>query len=196
MTESFRTETCPQPLSSLEELTTNLDTLHNLNEVVSKLSTYLEHAEHCEPTDVADIDWASDQLLSIASSLSEQYDVDIGLALLERLNSIRTKRGVFTSEATSFAQVIEEAETWRMLQVGQFLHDKQCHTNVINNIEDAQLRHYTLHLAKLPFHFSAALQANNMSHFFESGRFADLIAFGLKLATLRKRELPETPFNR
>ena len=185
-----------------EILYEQLEILNTLDEAVCQLSTYLEHIEHCEPADPTDIDKASDGLLAITVSLAEQHDIDIASVYSQRLAGIEAKRGPFivalddegmADKKPIGAEVVSMAQTWRGLQIGQFLHDRECHFNIINSPEHRQLRHYVYHIAKLPAYLSEAILEENMPSFVASGRFADCLAFGVKLAILRKRLLPETP---
>ena len=176
------------------------DCLRALNTIVNKLSTYLEHSEHCEPVNDVDIDIASQQLLQLAVFLAQRQGIHLPTVYADRLFRIeeanrvlyhtRNKPGVANPTG---AAAIATAENWRELQAGQHLHDQEFHFRILGNPEYNQLRHYTFHIAKLPDYLSRAVDANDPMGFIDSGRLADLLAFGVKLATLRKRQLPEAP---
>ena len=176
------------------------DCLRVLLTIVNKLSTYLEHSEHCESVNDADIDVASQQLLQLAVVLAQRQGIDLPTVYADRLFQIEeannglyhTRNNPGVTNPTG-AATIAAAESWRELQIGQFLHDQEFHYKILGNPEYHQLRHYTFHIAKLPDYLSRAVAADDPMGFIDSGRLADLVAFGVKLATLRRRQLPELP---
>lgn len=176
-----------------------MDCLRVVTEVVSKLSTYLEHSEHSESANEADLDAAGRQLLEAACFLAQRLGLDLTTIYGNRLKGIeeassviyttRNRLGIFNPTG---AQMVAEAENWRELQAGQLAHDREFHFQILGNPENKQLRHYTWHVSKLPHYLLEALTSDNLTGFAESGRLADLAAFGVKFNTLRKQVMEET----
>ncbi len=184
-----------------EVIETNHHCLRMLEAVVKDLSTHCDHVEHNESNDVNDINVAAQQLRDIAVELALQNDVSLLALYANRIrameeNSIMRHAPLYGG-ASSFlgAETIASSSTWHDLQIGQLQHDKQFHPDVFGMSKHQQLRHYVLHIAKLPDYLSKATMENKMAEFCQE-RLADIIAFGVKLATLRGEELAETPIEK
>ncbi len=172
--------------------------LQTIEGVVNNLSTFCDHVEHNETNDVNDINIAGKQLRCVAVELALQNGVCLPKIYANRIRKMEEgnimRHAPLYGGAPSFlgAETIALAQTWRDLQIGQLLHDKQFHPDVFGMSKHQQLRHYNFHIAKLPYYFLKAIEENEMAIFCQR-RLADIAAFGVKLATLRGEELPETP---
>ena len=158
--------------------------LNALEHVINKLSTYLEHKDHCESTNDADIDIASQRLIKLAVILAQRQGVHLPTIYADRLFQIEEANiGIYhtlnqpgVTNPTGAAR-IARAESWRDFQVGQFIHDQEFHLQILGNPQHDQLRHYTFHIAKLPHYLSTAVNANNLQSFIDSGALGRHISF-------------------
>ena len=172
--------------------------LRILEAVVKNLSTHCDHVEHNEPNNVNDINVAGQQLRDMAVELALRNNISLLELYANRIRAMEEssimRHAPLYRGASSFlgAETIVTASTWHDLQIGQLQHDKQFHPDVFGMPKYQQLRHYVLHIAKLPDYLSKAIMENDMAKFCQE-RLADVIVFGVKLATLRGEELPDAP---
>ena len=167
--------------------------LQKLESAVNLLSTLCDHLEHCEPNNVNNINLAGKELRQIAVELARQNNVSLRDVYAQRLSKMETDSVLRLTSTCSPSEMIARAQTWHDLQVGQILHDDQFHPDVFGLSKYNQLRHYALHVSKLPDHLSKAIAGNSMEVFCQE-RLADIVAFGVKLATLRNEALPKISF--
>jgi len=88
------------------------------------------------------------------------------------------------------ADALRHAATWRQVQIAQLLHDRRFHPDVFGLSKLEQLRHYTLHVTKLAGLLVDA-EAPDSWRSFAQDRLPDLAVFGVKLATVCNRALPD-----
>ena len=182
------------------------DCLWDLEEALEILSVHCDHAEHKEQNTLNDVSVAASQLRQIAARLATRHGVTLNAVYADRLRQMETSSplNVLTAYCTSMhcagnpsswgTETIVAAQTWYELQVGQKIHDNHFHADVYNLSKYEQLRHYTLHAAKLPSRLSKALRTNDMEEFCRQ-RLPDILALGVMLATLCGEELPKTPIS-
>ena len=179
---------------------TELHCLLELTSALRKLATYLDHIEHNQPSDATNINTAGKQLRQVAVTLALQNNISLKTIYGQRLRAIEEKsirrlvplyRG---APPLLGSETIAEAQTWADLQNGQLLHDEQFNPRLLNNSELQQLQHYFIHISKLPDYLLWAMMENDRSTFYQK-HLADIIAFGVKLATLRDEMLPSQPLD-
>ena len=177
-----------------------LELLH----AVRVLSTHLEHATHLQDHNIRDVEKVGEQLRSIAVQLAESHGISLRQAYADRLRAMEessilqypigcVEEGCAHGSAFLAIKTIESANTWSDLQVGQLIHDQLYHNSLINMHERGQLEHYHLHIAKLPDYLAQAIVSDDWEGFCNK-RLVDCLSFGIKLATLSRVRLPETPF--
>ena len=170
--------------------------LHLLIRATADLARYCEHVEHNEPHSVADALSAGERIRSIAATLSATSDISLATIYAARIRMVEEKSPMrhvsrrHGSVDLSGADVIDAARTWRELQIGQLIHDRQFHPDVFGLSKIDQIRHYTLHMAKLAGCFVEALD-NDTWDMFQHNHLADVAIFGVKIATVCNSELPE-----
>ena len=166
---------------------------------LKELARFIDHSQHCEPTDATIVGDAGHQLLNLAVLFAHFRGVRLAAIYGERLDGIERKNSVFYRikkpgiAGISGAKMVKNSSTWQEMQTGQMLHDNQFHPYVFNNYELWKADHYTIHIAKLPSYFFDHLFREEQEVSFEVA-VADLTAFGMKLITeFEQQELSNTP---
>lgn len=168
-----------------------------LTHAAAQLASFCEHVEHNEPHLVTDAVDASDSLRSIALDLCTTTGTSLTEAYATRIRNIEKKSllqySLFNNGASqlSGADVLDSATTWRQIQVGQLIHDRQFHPDVFGLAKLDQIRHYTFHITKLAGLLLGCIEEGSWVHF-QNERLADIAIFGVKIATVCNVELPNT----
>lgn len=161
----------------------------------ASLASYCEHVEHNEAHTVEDAAKAGESLRAIARTLARES----GVSLLELYRSrIEAIEGASLHSATAIDGIVEmpgadalrHATTWRQVQIAQLLHDRRFHPDVFGLPKLEQLRHYTLHVTKLAGLLVDAEESEFWPRFAQH-RLPDLAVFGVKLASVCNRALPD-----
>lgn len=157
---------------------------------------FCEHVEHNEPNAVGDVLVAARSLRTTACELAEsaglslKSEYDARIEAVEKASAHRHVRGPL-DEDLSGALALRLSTTWQEVQISQSIHDRQFHPDVFGLSKIDQMRHYTLHVAKLAGFMVDAVEFDDWRSFAE-GRLADLAIFGVKIATVCNEKLPDT----
>jgi hypothetical protein len=154
------------------------------------INAYCDRAEHNE---TVERDWVLDagrtfRLLGL--ELAQDLSCDPFGLYARRLVAIEKRNVLYAGE--DLGQSIREAKTWRELQLVQVEHDRLFHPDVFGMSRADQLRHYAFHAAKLAGVLAGQAQGAPPAADVFEGRIADLLLFGVKLATVMFDKLPET----
>lgn len=165
--------------------------LPQLVAAVGQLARHCDRAEHNEQT-------SRDLLVNVGETLREMAVALVGSrsavigAYADRIDQVEMRHPLGGAEVFEGGQAIRDAKTWLDLQRAQIRHDLIYHADVVGLAKYDQLRHYTLHLAKLAWLMQEAGYADEDAHEeFLSSRVPDLFLFGIKLATVAGARLPE-----
>jgi hypothetical protein len=121
---------------------------------------------------------------------------DAVAAYADRIRRVEARYPLSGGDVYDGGAAIESAKTWRALQRAQARHDAVYHPDVTGMAKIDQLRHYTLHLAKLSWLMQEAAHASTAADEFVTNRLPDLLLFGVKLATVVGVILPDEPIRR
>jgi hypothetical protein len=156
------------------------------------VANYCDHVEHNE---VVELVWVTDSaktLRKVACEAAAAEGVDLQMRYAERLRAIEARNPISNPDTPDGGEAAEVATNWRALQLAQVAHDRYYHSDVIGLSKADQLRHYALHCAKLAGAY-AELAADELGvEDFRARRLPDTLLFGLKLATVTGKRLPET----
>ncbi len=158
------------------------------------VANYCDHVEHVEAADRATITEAGETYRRLAIELAVRAGVDIFDAYADRLAAIE-QRNVLSVEASfDAAAAVRAASVWSDLQRIQIAHDRAYHPDVLGLARIDQVRHYAFHLSKLVGALAAVAAGKVEWAAFASSRLADMMLFGIKLATVTNTRLPDEPF--
>lgn len=167
------------------------DAVRTLVRVTGSLAQFCDRAEHNEGSDRAVVSAAGDALRGCALALLRTRGADPVAAYAERLAAMESRHPLGGTGLFDADEQITLAKTWRDLQRFQARHDAVYHPDVCGLAKIEQLRHYTLHLAKLTW----LLQEHDLGQqplvMPERDRFVDILVFGVKLATVCGVLLPD-----
>lgn len=161
----------------------------------ASLASYCEHVEHNEAHVVDDAVQAGDSLRAIGVALARAAEVSLLELYRARIEAIEAAS---LHSATAIDGIVDmpgvdalrHATTWRQVQIAQVLHDRRFHPDVFGLPKLEQLRHYTLHVTKLAGLLVDAGEPDGWRQFAHH-RLPDLAVFGVKLATVLNRALPD-----
>jgi hypothetical protein len=165
-----------------------------LSLISARVATYCDHAEHLEATDRSEIIAAGSDLRNLSAELAAEGGIDLAGAYRRRLEMVEQRHPLYPAGGyAAIDQIPDHGATWHLLQTVQWEHDRRYHPDVLGLSRYEQLRHYAFHLAKLA---GAATQAvDGSSTDFYGRRLADILLFGLKLATLMSERLDDESVN-
>lgn len=158
-----------------------------------RLAQFCDRAEHNEAADRAVIIDASVALRSLAARVLRRHQVSAVAAYADRLAGIEHRHPIAGSGAFDAADQVPLAKTWRDLQRFQAQHDGTYHPDVNGLAKLDQLRHYTQHLGKLAWYFQDNIGGTGVEAEATTTRVADVLVFGVKLATVCGHLLPDEP---
>lgn len=161
----------------------------------ASLASYCEHVEHNEPHAVEDAARAGDSLRAIALAFARNAQVSLLELYRARIEMVEAASPHCATAIDGIvempgADALRHATTWRQVQIGQLLHDRRFHPDVFGLSKLEQLRHYTLHVTKLAGLLVDAEEPDSWRQFAQH-RLPDLAVFGVKLATVCNRTLPD-----
>lgn len=169
-----------------------LGTSRTLVRLTGTLARFCDRAEHNEGAERSIVAAAGAELRTTASVLLRACDVDPINSYAARLGALEARHPLYGAGLFDADETIREVKTWRMLQRGQARHDAVYHPDVNGLAKIDQLRHYTLHLAKLAWLLQEAADAGNIDDDVLD-RVTDVLVFGVKLATVSGELLPDEP---
>lgn len=156
------------------------------------VANYCDHIEHNE---VVELDWIIDsgrRLREIACEVAREEDLDLRALYAARLRAIEARNPLSTEASLDGGKAVELASSWRDLQLAQAAHDRYYHSDVSGLTKADQLRHYAFHVAKLSGAYAEMADGTTDIQDFRSRRLPDTLLFGLKLATVTGKRLPDT----
>jgi hypothetical protein len=162
--------------------------------VSGTLATYCDRAEHSEGADRDVIKDAARELRRVAVDASRSTGYDLQALYAERLAGIEARHPAFGDGLFDGAEEVRRAKSWAQLQNVQYRHDLTYHPDVAGLAKWDQVRHYTLHTAKLAM---LALDAGTSAsgeggwNEFLAHRLPDIVIFGIKLSTVAGEKLTE-----
>lgn len=157
------------------------------------VANYCDHVEHNETADIEDVREAARVLRATALSLCDRIGVDAVDLYAERLTVIEARNVHHSESSHDGAAAARGVTEWRALQLVQDAHDHAYHYDVVGLTKSEQLRHYALHLAKLVGACAEAADGHLGHDDFLARRVADMLLFGMKLATVTSEKLPAEP---
>jgi hypothetical protein len=165
--------------------------LPELIAVVGQLARQCDRAEHNEQTSRGLVLSVAEQLREMAIDLAGSQAAVVG-AYAERIEQVELRHPLGGAGIFEGGRTIRDAKTWLDLQRAQVCHDSVYHADVSGLAKYDQLRHYTLHLAKLAWLMQQACDGDeDPQEEFLRLRVPDLFLFGIKLATVVGARLPE-----
>jgi hypothetical protein len=165
--------------------------LPQLIATVGQLARHCDRAEHNEQVSRDLLLELGETLRAIAIALAGSREALIG-AYADRIEQVELRHPLGGTEVFEGGQAARDAKTWLDLQRVQIHHDLFYHTDVAGLAKCEQLRHFTLHLAKIAWLMQEASDADNDARGeFLRTRVPDLFLFGIKLATVAGARLPE-----
>jgi hypothetical protein len=170
-----------------------IDALLALASASAAIANYCDHVEHNEHVEIEWVRAAARSLRETSLHLCELAGVDpVGL-YAERLAVIE-HRNVHHNECSHDGPAAaRDVADWRSLQLVQDEHDHAYHYDVVGLTKSEQLRHYALHVAKLTGACADAAKGDLDQGDFLSRRVADMLLFGVKLATVTSEKLSDDP---
>lgn len=170
-----------------------LAALLDLAPASAAVANYCDHVEHNESADIEDVREAARVLRNTALSLCDLASVDPVDLYAERLAAIEARNVHHSEDSHDGAAAARGVNEWRALQLVQDVHDQAYHYDVVGLTKSEQLRHYALHLAKLVGACAEAAAGRLAHEDFLVRRVADMLLFGMKLATVSAEKLPAEP---
>jgi hypothetical protein len=154
------------------------------------VANYCDHVDHNEATDREWITGSGRRVREMACEIAEHEGLDLLALYVDRLRAIEQRNPLFKAGGFEGGELAAEANTWHQLQLAQAAHDRHYHPDVIGLSKFDQLRHYSLHLTKLAGALAEVAQTGEREDFL-GRRLPDLLLFGVKLATVSGKALPE-----
>lgn len=162
--------------------------LRVVSESAGDLAEYCDRVEHVEPTVGDPVVEVGMRLREGACWAAQAMRADLFDLYMFRLTQIERRHPVHPP------MVRAHQRTWSGLQAFQVSHDEAFHPDVWGLPRVDQLRHYTLHVAKLAGAVSGMWDHEAPEwEVFAKTRLPDIAVFGVKLATLRNVRLPDEP---
>jgi len=158
----------------------------------ASVANYCDHVEHNEAAELAWVTDAARTLRKVACEVAAAEVVDLRILYAERLRVIEARNPISSPESLDGGKAVEVATSWRGLQLAQVAHDRIYHSDVQGLAKADQLRHYALHVAKLAGAYAELAIGELGVDDFRARRLPDTLLFGLKLATVTGKRLPET----
>lgn len=155
------------------------------------VANFCDHVEHNEHADRAWVIDAGRDMRGLACSIALAEDIDLRAAYAARLTAIEARNPLRHPDSPDGGAIALQATTWRELQLVQAEHDRFYHPDVVGLTKLDQLRHYALHIAKLVGALADAASNPDAGQDFCDRRLADLLLFGVKLATVTGHTLPK-----
>src|SRR5260370_26963019 len=157
------------------------------------LARFCDRTEHNEASERSEVIDAGRVLRETSLRLFGGMGLDPVGSYLGRLNRVESRYPLADARAGDATGSERTAETWRDLQQVQERHDAAYHPDGNRMPKLGQLRHYTLHVAKLAWLTQEALSDESLVEDYVQNRLPDLLLFGIKLATVVGMILPDEP---
>jgi hypothetical protein len=163
--------------------------------ITGTLARLCDRAERNEDASRDVVIVAGAELSSSALALLREHDMNPLDAYASRLAQIEIRHPLAGARLFDADYVVRNVKSWRGLQQAQAHHDAVYHPDVTGLAKIDQLRHYTLHLAKLAWLLQDAANGGDIGGDITNDCMVDILAFGVKLATVCGQILPDTPID-
>jgi hypothetical protein len=163
--------------------------LIELASIAGIVANVCDHAEHNEAYSFDDVGEAADRLRDLALELAAHFRRSPAGLYAKRLAAIERRNVVYDASGFDGERAVMDAATWRDLQLVQIAHDRYYHADVVGLAKYDQLRHCALHLAKLAGATADVLAGRAELEDYLTRRVADMLLFGIKLASLAGQRL-------
>jgi hypothetical protein len=157
------------------------------------LARFCDRTEHNEASERSEVIDAGGVLRETSLRLFGGMGLDPVGSYVARLSRVESRYPLADARVLDATGSERTAETWRDLQQVQARHDAAYHPDVIGMPKLEQLRHYTLHVAKLAWLTQEAPSDESLMEDYVRNRLPDLLLFGIKLATVVGMILPDEP---
>lgn len=171
--------------------------------ISAKVSNYCDKTEHAEQASPIWISGAGLSLRGLALKVADHAERDIFDLYENRLDQIEERNvlhGVVALMSKGDNPIklkrVPDAKTWRDLQLVQIDHDRYYHPDVIGMKPWDQVRHHAFHLSKITGKIAEQVTVGHITDEFINTRLADMLLFGIVLATVSNQTLEETPLPR
>lgn len=169
--------------------------VEELVDLTGLLSGWCDRAEHNEGTARAELLDCGARLRTLGLGVLRAEGLDPLGAYSRRLRQMEAKNVLWGAHApVDVPAALLATRTWRDVQLLQVEHDRLYHPDVFGLPRGQQLQHYVLHLAKLARHLQIVHRDPTARAEWAAGRVADLLVFGVKLATVANHPLADEPF--
>jgi hypothetical protein len=163
--------------------------------ITGTLARLCDRTEHNEGASREVVVVAGAELRSSALALLRDHDMNPLDMYASRLAQIEIRHPLAGAGLFDADYVVRDVKSWRGLQQAQAHHDAVYHPDVAGLAKIDQLRHYTLHLAKLAWLLQDAADGGDIGGDIANNRIPDMLVFGVKLATVCGQLLPDTPID-
>lgn len=167
------------------------DTVIALALVAGDVANHCDHVEHCEAADIAVVREAAAELRETGLRLGQAAGRDALELYAGRLGMIEQRNVLCHPGSYDGASAALGATTWRELQLVQIQHDRVYHPDIVGLPKGEQLRHFALHIAKLAGASAAVMRGTATQSDWLTRRVADMLLFGIKLATVSGQKLTD-----
>jgi hypothetical protein len=162
-----------------------------LARLAADVANYCDHVEHNEEVSRGWVLGAASDLRQLAVKVADSSGVDLWASYGSRLLAIEVKNVMNSADSFDGCVAVQQAQTWRDLQLVQIQHDRFFHPDVLGLHKLDQLRHYSLHLSKLAGAFARWAMSEANEDEIVDRRLPDMLLFGIKLSTVMAEKLPE-----
>jgi hypothetical protein len=152
-----------------------------------------DRAEHNEATSPETIREVGQGLRKLAQTITAELGLDLRSLYAERVARVEAAHILGGQGLFDGGKAIREGTTWRAWQIAQMTHDHVYHQDVAGLPKNSQLSHIGHHVAKLAWKLQQTITSTETRDEFLTNRVADLVVFGVKLATVTGQRLPEEP---
>jgi hypothetical protein len=169
--------------------------VRGLLKITGVLARHCDRAEHNEGVDQSALHAAGSDLRELALRLLDHHGIDPIQAYATRIGRMEMRHPLGLANIFDGGSAVSQAKTWLDLQKAQARHDLIYHADVAGLSKFEQLRHYTLHLAKLCWLLDEAATSPSQRKDLFHTRIPDMLVFGVKLATVTGLVLPDEPIS-
>jgi hypothetical protein len=167
--------------------------LPKLVEFSGVIGQYCDRADHNEatsPETIREVGWG---LRKLAQTIAAELGLDLRSLYAERVARVEAAHILGGQGFFDGGKSIREGTTWHAWQIAQMNHDRVYHPDVAGLPKNSQLSHIGHHIAKLAWRMQQTITSADKRDEFLINRVADLVLFGVKLATVTGQRLPEEP---
>ena len=162
-----------------------------LARIAADVANYCDHVEHNEEVSPGWVLGAASDLRQLAVKVANAEGIDLLASYGSRLLAIEVKNVMNSAESFDGSVAVQQAHSWRDLQLVQIQHDRFFHPDVLGLHKLDQLRHYSLHLSKLAGAFARWAMDEKIDDEITDRRLPDILLFGIKLSTVMGQKLTE-----